>query len=202
MCPWAGCSLVIGVCWCSVVSPALFGAMSSCGGISVMLRLRRLPPTAGGIASGVTEGPFGDIWVNRSSFGRITSSNDAEGTTVHVFGHVVMRPMASTRAGIEAESSIFAPERPGHRDNYVLDENAGDGSFPDGRVCCDQITVVPLYSDAGQRAFELTGNRTIHGVTRMLAFQGIATLRARLDVRTAKTNFTFAHLVDQAFDCR
>ncbi len=45
----------------------------------------------------------------------------------------------------------------------------------------------------GQVGFTLTGNMTIHGVTKEVAFKGIATFRRKVPVAgRAKTDFTFA----------
>jgi polyisoprenoid-binding protein YceI len=80
------------------------------------------------------------------------------------------------------------------RDGYVRNKTLETEKYPMAEFVPTKITGVPLMIPfQGQTGFELTGNMTIHGVTKEVTFQGIATFgRDGTIAGRAKTSFSFA----------
>jgi YceI-like domain len=80
-----------------------------------------------------------------------------------------------------------------NRDNFIKKNTFETDKYPMAEFVPTKITGLPLMIPMqGQSGFTLTGNLTIHGVTKPVTFQGIATFgRDNTIAGRAKTNFTF-----------
>ena len=68
----------------------------------------------------------------------------------------------------------------GMRDGYIRNRTLETDKFPDAVFVPTAITGVPkMVPTTGQVGVQLTGNLTIHGVTKPVTFKGIATLDPR-----------------------
>ena len=80
-----------------------------------------------------------------------------------------------------------------YRDNFIKKNTFETDKYPMAEFVPTKITGLPLIIPVqGQSGFVLTGNLTIHGVTKEVVFQGIATFgRDNTIAGRAKTNFSF-----------
>ena len=153
------------------------------------------PPTAGAHLE-ITDGSSATYRVTEQFVG-INFPNDAEGTTPTVSGTVVIAADGSIGVGSKLSFDLRnLKSDQEQRDNFVRTRTLETDKFPMAEFVPTKITgLTPAGSvpTQGQTGFELTGNMTIHGVTKEVTFQGIATFgRDSTVAGRAKTNFTFA----------
>jgi polyisoprenoid-binding protein YceI len=151
------------------------------------------PPTAGAHLE-ITDGSSATYRVTEQFVG-ISFPSDAEGTTPTVSGTVVIAADGSIGPGSKLSFDLRnLKSDQEQRDNFVRTRTLETDKFPMADFVVTKITGVPvMIPTQGQTGFELTGNMTIHGVTKEVTFQGIATFgRDSTVAGRAKTNFTFA----------
>jgi polyisoprenoid-binding protein YceI len=152
------------------------------------------PPPTPGANLVIADGSSASYRVTEQFVG-INFPSDAVGTSSTVTGTV----------GIAADGSIVPGSKltidlrnlqsdQEQRDGYVRNRTLETAKYPMAEFVPAKIQGVPLMIPfQGQTGFELTGNMTIHGVTKEVTFQGIATFgRDGTIAGRAKTSFTFA----------
>ena len=151
------------------------------------------PPTAGAHLA-ITDGSSATYSVTEQFVG-INFPNDAMGTSTSVSGTIGI----NAEGGIEPGSKLSIDLRnlksdQDQRDNFIKTRTLETDKFPMAEFVPTKIKGIPtLIPFQGQTGVELTGNMTIHGVTKEVTFQGIATFgRDGTIAGRAKTSFTFA----------
>jgi polyisoprenoid-binding protein YceI len=151
------------------------------------------PPTAGAKLQ-IVDGSSASYRVTEQFVG-INFPSDAVGTSTAVAGTLGIAADGSIVPGskltIDLRNLTSDQEQ---RDGYVRNRTLETAKYPMAEFVPTKIQGVPLMIPfQGQTGFELTGNMTIHGVTKEVTFQGIATFgRDGTIAGRAKTNFTFA----------
>lgn len=151
------------------------------------------PPTAGAKLD-VTEGSSASYRVTEQLAG-VDFPNDAVGTTTGVTGTIQIMPDGSIapNSKLVVDLKGMASDQ-GMRDGYVRNRTLETDKFPDAVFVPTAIQGVPkMVPSTGQLGVQLTGNLTIHGVTKPVTFKGIATLdpRSSTVAGRALTTFTF-----------
>jgi polyisoprenoid-binding protein YceI len=120
--------------------------------------------------------------------------NDAVGNSNAVTGTLVLAPdgsidSARSKLTIDAKSLKSDQER---RDGYIRSRTLEADKFPTIDFVPRRIQGVPspLPLD-GQAGFQLTGDLTVHGVTKEVTWQGVATFTKDQVAGRATTSFTF-----------
>jgi polyisoprenoid-binding protein YceI len=152
------------------------------------------PPPTPGAHLNIEDGSSASYRVTEQFVG-INFPSDAVGTSSTIAGTL----------GIAADGSILPGSKliidlrnlksdQEQRDGYVRNKTLETEKYPMAEFVPTKITGVPLMIPfQGQTGLELTGNLTIHGVTKEVTFQGIATFgRDGTVAGRAKTNFSFA----------
>jgi polyisoprenoid-binding protein YceI len=152
------------------------------------------PPTAGINATLDSDGSSATYRVTEQFVG-INFPNDAEGTTPTVSGNLVISPDGSIPAG---SSKLTADLRnlksdQDQRDGYVRNRVLETDKFPTAEFVPTKIDGLPkMIPFTGQAGIQMTGNLTVHGVTKEVTFQGIATFNRNGTIAgRAKTTFNF-----------
>ena len=153
------------------------------------------PPTAGINATLDSNGSSATYIVTEQLVG-INFPNDAEGTTPTISGNLVIAPDGSIPAG---SSKITADLRnlksdQDQRDGYIRKNTLETDKFPTAEFVPTKIEgLAKMIPFTGQTGVQITGNLTVHGVTKEVIFQGITTFnRDGTIAGRVKTNFTFA----------
>lgn len=152
------------------------------------------PPTAGAKLE-LIEGSSASYRVTEQLAG-VDFPNDAVGTTNSVTGGLQIMPDGS----ISPNSKLVVDLKgltsdQGMRDGYIRNRTLETDKFPDAVFVPTSVIGVPkMVPTTGQVGVQLTGNLTIHGVTKPVTFKGIATLdpRSSTVAGRALTTFTFA----------
>jgi polyisoprenoid-binding protein YceI len=122
--------------------------------------------------------------------------NDAVGTSDKVTGYIDILPDGNVAPGSKMVVDLKAlTSDQSMRDGYIRSRTLETEKFPEAVFVPTAITGVPkMVPSAGQLGVALTGNLTIHGVTKPVTFKGIATLdpRSSTVAGRALTTFTFA----------
>jgi polyisoprenoid-binding protein YceI len=152
------------------------------------------PPTAGAHLE-IIDGSSATYRVQEQFVG-INFPSDAVGTSPTVAGTLVIAPDGSI---VTAQSKLTIDLRAlksdqDQRDNFVRTRTLETDKFPYAEFAPTRIEGLPvMIPTQGQVGFTLTGNLTIRGVTKEVAFKGIATFGRDSTVNgRAKTDFTFA----------
>ena len=150
------------------------------------------PPTAG-MHLDIVDGSAS--YTVTEQFVGINFPNDAVGSSTVVAGTLVIAPDGSIPAGskLTIDLSKLKSDQE-QRDNFVRTRTLETDKYPMAEFVPTKLQGVPaMIPTQGQTGFELTGNLTIHGVTKEVTFQGIATFgRDSTVAGRAKTSFTFA----------
>ena len=149
------------------------------------------PPTAGAhldIAEGSASYRVTEQFVG------IDFPNDAIGSTSAVTGSITIAKDGSIApdSKLTADLSKLTSDQD-MRDNFVRTRVLETDKYPMAEFVPTKITGVPaMIPFTGQAGIHLTGNLTVHGVTKEVTLQGIATFNrdSTIDGR-AKTSFTF-----------
>ncbi len=151
------------------------------------------PPTAGAKLE-IIEGSA--TYRVTEQFVGIDFPNDAVGTTDKVAGGLQILPDGSIAPGAKLTVDLKAmTSDQGMRDNFVRTRTLETDKFPEAVFVPTSIVGVPkMVPSTGQVGVSLTGNLTIHGVTKPVTFKGIATIdpRSSTVAGRAVTTFTFA----------
>lgn len=152
------------------------------------------PPTAGAHLE-IIDGSSGTYRVQEQFVG-INFPSDAVATSPTVAGTLVIAPDGSI---VTAQSKLTIDLRAlksdqDQRDNFVRTRTLETDKFPYAEFAPTRVEGIPvMIPTQGQVGFTLTGNMTIHGVTKEVVFKGIATFGRDSTVNgRAKTDFTFA----------
>ena len=122
--------------------------------------------------------------------------NDAVGTTTKVNGFLAIQPDGSVAPGskLVIDLSSMASDQ-NMRDGYIRNRTLETAKFPDAVFVPTEVKGVPkMVPSTGQLGVSLTGNLTIHGVTKPVTFRGIATIdpRSATVAGRALTTITFS----------
>jgi len=150
------------------------------------------PPTAGAHLD-IVDGSSASYRVTEQFVG-INFPNDAMGTSSTVSGSIVIAADGSIAPGSKLSIDLRnLKSDQDQRDNFVKTRTLETDKFPMAEFVPTKISGLPvLIPFQGQTGIELTGNLTIHGVTKEVKFQGIATFgRDGTIAGRAKTSFTF-----------
>lgn len=149
------------------------------------------PPTAG---MNLTLAEGSASYRVTEQFVGIDYPNDAIGTSTAVTGNIGI----DKDGGVVPGSKLTVDLRElksdqDMRDGYIKRNTFQTDQYPYAEFVPTKVTGVPLMIPTqGQTGFMLTGNMTIHGVTKEITFQGIATFgRDSTVAGRAKTSFTF-----------
>jgi len=151
------------------------------------------PPTAGAHLE-IMDGSSASYRVTEQFVG-INFPNDAIGTSTTVAGTLVIAPDGSIPPGSKLTIDLRnLKSDQDQRDGFIKNRTLETDKYPLAEFVPTKITGLPvMIPTQGQTGFELTGNMTIHGVTKEVTFQGIATFgRDSTVAGRAKTSFTFA----------
>jgi polyisoprenoid-binding protein YceI len=152
-----------------------------------------LPPTAGAHLD-VTDGSSASYRVTEQFVG-INFPNDAIGTSTTVEGTLGIAADGSITPGSKITIDLRnLKSDQDMRDGFIRNRTLETDKYPLAEFIPTKITGLPLMIPTqGQTGFELTGNLTVHGVTKEVTLQGIATFNRDSTVAgRAKTSFTFA----------
>jgi polyisoprenoid-binding protein YceI len=150
-----------------------------------------LPPTAG-MNLELTEGAAS--YRVTEQFVGIDFPNDAIGSSSVVAGTIGIAKDGSIVPGSKLTVDLRALKSDQeNRDNFIKKNTFQVDQYPMAEFVPTKITGLPLMIPMnGQSGFELTGDLTVHGVTKPVTFQGIATYgRDNTVAGRAKTSFTF-----------
>lgn len=150
------------------------------------------PPTAGATLN-IIEGSSASYKVTEQFVG-IDYPNDAVGTTNGVTGTITIDKDGAISPGskLSVDLTKLASDQD-MRDNYAKTRTLEVKTYPTADFVPTKVTGIPtMIPFQGQSGVQLTGNLTIHGVTREVTFKGIVTFNrdGTLEGR-AKTNFTW-----------
>jgi polyisoprenoid-binding protein YceI len=124
----------------------------------------------------------------------INFPNDAQGTTPTVAGTLVIAADGSITPGSKLTIDLRnLKSDQDQRDGYVKNRTLEVEKFPIAEFVPTKIQGLPvMIPTQGQTGFQLTGNMTLHGVTKEVTFQGIATFgRDSTVAGRGKTTFNF-----------
>ncbi|WP_051913797.1 YceI family protein [Thermorudis peleae] len=123
-----------------------------------------------------------------------TLPNDAVGKTSAVSGQIVLdatgQPVASASKITVDLTTLRSDES--RRDNYIKQNTLETSKYPQATFVPKSITGLswPLPT-SGQAQFQLTGDLTVHGVTKTVTWQVTATFNQNTVQGTATTQVTF-----------
>ena len=151
------------------------------------------PPTAGARLE-IAEGSSATYRVTEQFVG-VAFTNEAEGTTNLVSGTFTINADGT----IAPDSKLTIDLRglksdQDQRDGFIQNRTLETAKFPNAEFVPTKLTGLDkMIPSTGQAGISLTGNLTIHGVTKEVTFQGIATFNPRTNsvAGRAKTSLTF-----------
>jgi polyisoprenoid-binding protein YceI len=151
------------------------------------------PPTAGAKLE-ITDGSSATYRVTEQFIG-VAFTNEAEGTTNLVSGELTILPDGTVAPGSKLTVDLRGLKSDqDQRDGFIQNRTLETAKFPNAEFVPTRITGLDkMIPSVGQAGIALTGNLTIHGVTREVTFQGIATFNPRTNsvAGRAKTSLTF-----------
>ncbi len=152
------------------------------------------PPTAGAKLE-IIDGSSASYRVTEQLAG-VDFPNDAVGTTTKVSGSVAILPDGGIAPGskLVIDLTSMASDQ-NMRDGYIRNRTLETAKFPDAVFVPTEVKGVPkMVPSTGQLGVSLTGNLTIHGVTKPVTFRGIATIdpRSSTVAGRALTTITFS----------
>ncbi|MCU1320629.1 MAG: hypothetical protein JWM43_278 [Acidobacteriaceae bacterium] len=151
------------------------------------------PPTAGAHLE-IIDGSSASYRVTEQLTG-INFPNDAIGTSPTVAGTIGIAADGSITPGSKLTIDLRnLKSDQDQRDGYVRNRTLETEKFPLAEFVPTKLQGLPLMIPTqGQTGLQLTGNLTIHGVTKEVTFQGVATYgRDSTVAGRAKTSFTFS----------
>jgi polyisoprenoid-binding protein YceI len=158
---------------------------------------QRMPPAPAPTAGAhleIIDGSSSATYRVTEQFVGINFPNDAEGTSSTVAGTLGIAADGSVTPGSKLSVDLRnLKSDQEQRDGFIKKNTFETDKFPMADFVPTKITGIPaMIPFQGQTGFELVGNMTIHGVTKEVTFQGIATFgRDGTIAGRAKTTFTF-----------
>ena len=149
------------------------------------------PPTAG-MNLEIVEGTA--TYTVSEQFVGIDFPNDAMGSSSKVAGTIGIAKDGSIVPGSKLTVDLSALKSDQDmRDNFAKTRTLEVAKYPMAEFVPTKVSGLPLMvPTTGQSGFRLTGNMTIHGVTKEVTFQGIATYGRDSTISgIAKTSFGF-----------
>jgi len=151
------------------------------------------PPTAGARLE-IAEGSSATYRVTEQFVG-VAFTNEAEGTTNLVSGTLTIDADGTIAPGSKLTIDLRGLKSDqDQRDGFIQNRTLETAKFPNAEFVPTKVTgLEKMIPSTGQAGISLTGNLTIHGVTKEVTFQGIATFNPRNDsvAGRAKTSLTF-----------
>jgi polyisoprenoid-binding protein YceI len=151
------------------------------------------PPTAGAKLE-IVDGSSATYRVTEQFVG-VAFTNEAEGTTNLVSGTLTINADGSIAPGSKLTVDLRGLKSDqDQRDGFIQNRTLETAKFPYAEFVPTRVAGLDrMIPSAGQAGISLTGNLTIHGVTKEVTFQGIATFNPRTDsvAGRAKTSLTF-----------
>jgi polyisoprenoid-binding protein YceI len=151
------------------------------------------PPTAGAKLE-ITDGSSATYRVTEQFVG-VSFTSEAEGTTNLVTGTVTINADGTIAPGSKLTVDLRGLKSDqDQRDGFIQTRTLETAKFPNAEFVPTKVTGLDkMIPSAGQSGISLTGNLTIHGVTKEVTFQGIATFNPRTNsvAGRAKTSLTF-----------
>ena len=151
------------------------------------------PPTAGAKLE-ITDGSSATYRVTEQFVG-VSFTNEAEGSTNLVTGTITINADGTVAPGSKLTVDLRGLKSDqDQRDGFIQTRTLETAKFPNAEFVPTTVTGLDkLIPSAGQAGISLTGNLTIHGVTKEVTFQGIATFNPRTNsvAGRAKTSLTF-----------
>ena len=150
------------------------------------------PPTAGAHLE-IMDGSSASYRVTEQFVG-ISFPNDAIGTTPTVAGVLTIAADGSIAPGSKLTIDLRnLKSDQDQRDGYVKNRLLETDKFPMAEFVPTKLQGLPaLIPTAGQAGIQLTGNLTIHGVTKEVTFSGITTFNPRESTAAGRARTTFA----------
>jgi len=153
-----------------------------------------LPPPTAGAKLDITDGSSATYRVTEQFVG-VAFTNEAEGTTNLVSGSLTIKADGSIAPDSELTVDLRGLKSDqDQRDGFIQNRTLETAKFPMAEFVPTKITgLEKMIPSSGQAGISLTGNLTIHGVTKEVTFQGIATFNPRTNsvAGRAKTSLTF-----------
>jgi polyisoprenoid-binding protein YceI len=152
------------------------------------------PPTAGAKLD-IIEGGSSATYRVTEQFVGVAFTNDAVGTTNLVTGTLSIQPDGAIAPGSKLTVDLRGLKSDQDmRDGYVQNRVLETAKYPYAEFVPTKIQGLDkMIPSAGQTGVALTGNLTVHAVTKEATFQGIATFNPRNNTvaGVAKTTLTF-----------
>ncbi|WP_263408304.1 YceI family protein [Terriglobus tenax] len=152
------------------------------------------PPTAGAKLDIVPDGSSATYRVTEQFVG-VAFSNEAVGTTTGVTGSITIKADGTIAPGSKLTVDLKGLKSDqDQRDGFVQNRTLETAKFPTAEFVPTKVSGLDkMIPSTGQTGIALTGNLTIHGVTKEVTFQGIATFNPRESIVAgrAKTTLTF-----------
>ena len=151
------------------------------------------PPTAGARLE-IADGSSATYRVTEQFVG-VAFTNEAEGTTNLVSGTLTINADGTIAPGSKLTIDLRGLKSDqDQRDGFIQSRTLETAKFPNAEFVPTKVTgLEKMIPSTGQAGISLTGNLTIHGVTKEVTFQGIATFNPRNNsvAGRAKTSLTF-----------
>jgi polyisoprenoid-binding protein YceI len=151
------------------------------------------PPTAGARLE-IADGSSATYRVTEQFVG-VAFTNEAEGTTNLVSGTLTIDADGTIAPGSKLTIDLRGLKSDqDQRDGFIQNRTLETAKFPYAEFVPTKVTgLEKMIPSTGQAGIALTGNLTIHGVTKEVTFQGIATFNPRNNsvAGRAKTSLTF-----------
>ena len=151
------------------------------------------PPTAGARLE-IADGSSATYRVTEQFVG-VAFTNEAEGTTNLVSGTLTIDADGTIAPGSKLTIDLRGLKSDqDQRDGFIQNRTLETAKFPNAEFVPTKVTgLEKMIPSTGQAGISLTGNLTIHGVTKEVTFQGIATCNPRNNsvAGRAKTSLTF-----------
>ena len=151
------------------------------------------PPTAGARLE-IADGSSATYRVTEQFVG-VAFTNEAEGTTNLVSGTLTINADGTIAPGSKLTIDLRGLKSDqDQRDGFIQSRTLETAKFPNAEFVPTKVTgLEKMIPSTGQAGIALTGNLTIHGVTKEVTFQGIATFNPRNNsvAGRAKTSLTF-----------
>ena len=152
------------------------------------------PPTAGAKLEIIEDGASATYRVTEQFVG-VAFTNEAVGTTNLVSGTLTILADGSVAKGSKLTVDLRGLKSDQDmRDGFVQNRVLETAKYPNAEFVPTKVDgLAKLIPSAGQTGVSLTGDLTVHGVTKTVTFQGIATFNQRSNsvAGRAKTTLTF-----------
>jgi polyisoprenoid-binding protein YceI len=180
----------------SIMALAIAGAFSNSAVPSIMAQAPAAAPAGppAAVKLDVADGSTASYRVQEQLAG-INFPSEAVGSSTSLTGTIMLKPDGSvdssqSKLSIDLKSLKSDQDM---RDGYVRQRTLETDKFPTADFVPTKIQGIPSpMPTTGQAGFQLTGNLTVHGVTKEVTWNGITTFSKDGVAGRASTDFTFA----------